>query len=341
MIPSLGLVQRLILTALLGGAIGTAVATVWWYVGRQRLRQLRPAPRLRRLVAMALAPLLGAAGMVGIVLLPSILHPLGIAADHCAAHPSHHVHLCLLHGSHGRADPVGWLILGLAVGWFGMRAGPVLLEQWRANRSLAALDASARELSARKMGGSECRLVDSDFPFAVAVGLFAPRVLISAGLREALAERQLRIVRAHERAHARRFHILLQLFVELTGLLHLPSIRSYLDDEVGLACEQIADREAAAAADGEVAVADTILDVEKRVGAADPQAADARLATGPGIEGSDLERRIRGLLEEPWRTVARSRLVVTAITAGTTAVWIVGSYASIHHAVETFLSVVV
>jgi beta-lactamase regulating signal transducer with metallopeptidase domain len=221
-------------------------------------------------------------------------------------------------------------VIGAVVVWFGLRAGPLLAEQWRAGRALAELEAAAHDEP-----NGEGGVVEADLPFAVAAGLFAPRVLISDGLREALSDRQLDVVRAHESLHVRRHHTLLQASVDLAGLLHLPAVRVYLGEEVGLACEQIADREAARAVGGEVAVAETILDVEKLVRVADSPAALSR-ATGMG--GGDLERRVVGLLQEPWRAVGRARLVVTTVTAVTAVGLIVGSDDAIHHGLETLLS---
>lgn len=328
--PHLGLVQRLMLTAILGGAVGTAVATAWWYVGRRSMERLRPAPRLRRLVGMAAAPLIGALGLTGVAVLPSVLHTAGIAADHCGAHPAHHVHLCPVHTSHvghAHASILGWIAVGVAALWFAVRAFAAIRERWRALRALNTLQAGARYDADR-----DTWIVEADRPFAVAVGFFAPSVLVSDTLQSSLSDDQMQVVRAHERVHARRRHTLLQTLVELAGIGHLAPVRAYLREEVGLACEQIADREAAERTDDAVEVADTILGVEKLMRDDAPRA-----PRQPAIDGSDLERRVVGLLDEPWERTARHAALVGAVSATLVVAW---SYETVHHGLETFYSII-
>lgn len=322
-----GLTQRLMLTALLGGALGTGAATIWWFAARTRLRTLKPGLRLRRLVSLAAMPVVGALGLVGIVVLPSILHAVGLIADHCGAHPSHHVHLCLLHTDHAHASPLAWLAIGGVAMWFGLRARPVVSEWIRAKRKLSVLKADSEP-----DGNGETKVVASQTPFAATVGLFAPRVLVSEALRSALSEAQYEVVTTHERVHADRFHTLLQAGVDFVGLLHLPPVRTFLDREVALACEQVADLESARQVGGALEVADTILTVERLLRDAEPLT-----SMRPSIDGGNLEQRVRGLLDEPWRRSARYTTVAGVAVA---TLLVAGSYNTVHHGLETFFSVV-
>ncbi|MFB6351693.1 MAG: M48 family metalloprotease [Bradymonadaceae bacterium] len=325
--PHLALIQRLILTALLGGAVGTAAAAVWWYAGRDRLRALPPTPRLRRLVALAALPLVGAVALTGVALLPSVLHAAGIAADHCGAHPSPHVHLCLVHAGHGHASSLAWIGIGAAAVWLGLRASPIVGEWVRASRQLAELRASSRYDA-----DQEAWVVASEFPFAMAVGLAVPRVLVSDGLRAALSDEHMAVVRAHEQVHARRRHTLLQALAELVAILHVPAVRGWLSDEIELACEQIADRQAARESEGVVEVADAIVHVEKLV-----RSSGTRQTLRTAIDGNELERRVVGLLDDPWE---RSPRAPEALAAVGTAILLVYSYDVVHHGLETLFSVI-
>ncbi len=321
-----GLTQRFLLTAIAGGAFGTLASAIWWFVRRDDIRNLPPTPRLRRLVIVASLPVLGAFGLLSIAVLPSILDATGFIADHCGAHPSHHVHLCPLHTTHAHSSSLAWLGIGAGIIWLACRTVPTIGARLRATRSLSSLaDASSPNLQDE----DNVRVVPSERPFAATVGLFAPRVLISDALASALSTSEYEVVTAHEAVHADRYHPLLQTAIDLVGLLHLPPVRTFLTREVELACEQIADRRAARHTDA-VDVADTILTVERMM--RDDQ---SRPPVTPSIDGSTLEHRVVGLLEEPWQ---RSTTYLEPIATAALAVIVASSYATIHHGLETLFS---
>lgn len=319
--------QPLVLTSILGGLLGSIAAAVWWYTGAERLRRLPPAVRLRRLLTLAALPVLSAVASVGVVLLPSMLHLAGVAADHCHTHASHHLHLCFVHPHLAHAHTLGWLVVGIFAVWLGLRTSGVLGSWIRANRQLQTLR-EADTADAKQT----VQIVSSERPFAATVGFLAPRVVLTSSLRRALSDDQLRVVRAHEEAHARRRHPLLKSLVDLVGLLHAPRVRRFLNEETKLACEQVADREAARRVDGRVDVADTVLDVHK-------------LSTGTrgttplqtAMDGSDLERRVVGLLDQPWdASLPWTGVVATIVPAAIVSF----SPDGIHHGVETLFSFV-
>jgi len=319
-----GLTQRFLLTAIAGGLLGTLASAVWWFVRRDEIRTLPPTPRLRRLVTIASLPVIGAVGLLGIAVLPSILDATGIVADHCGAHPSHHVHLCPIHTTHAHANSLAWLGIGAGAVWLVYRTVSTIGERLEATRQLSTLtDASSSDTE------DGVRVIPSEHPFAATVGLFTPQILVSDALESALSASPYEVVTAHEAVHARRYHPLLQAGVDLLGLLHLPPIRTFLAREVELACEQIADRRAAHHTDA-VDVADTILTVERMM--RDDQ---ARPSVTPSIDGGTLEHRVVGLLEEPWQdsTPYLEHIATVALVLTVTS-----SYATIHHSLETLFS---
>ena len=321
----LGTLQLLVFTALVGGGIGTVAATLWWLVGREGLRRMRPAPRLRRLLGMAALPILGVGLLTGAALLPSLLDALGLVADHCSAHPDHHLHLCLVHGGHVHASSLGWALVGLVSLGGGIRAARVV---WRWARATGRLRRLRKAAVFDEQHG--VWRISSELPFAVTVGLLSPRVLVSDALADSLSEDELQVVRSHEEVHARRRHALWQVLVELAGSLHLPAVRGFLAEEVDLACEQIADREAVGEAAGPVGVADTILAVERLL-----EQTDRHRRLRPVFDGSDVERRVVGLLDRPWTGPSSGAAAAVLTTVVSTLLF---SYASIHHGLETLFS---
>src|SRR5262249_50433237 len=87
----------------------------------------------------------------------------------------------------------------------------------RANANRAFQGASAGAFAG-------CRVLPVEEPQAFVLGMLKPRVYLSQGLLETLSPDDLRLVLAHEKAHARRRDPL-RRFVAAVGLLfHLPGI---------------------------------------------------------------------------------------------------------------------
>jgi Zn-dependent protease with chaperone function len=86
-------------------------------------------------------------------------------------------------------------------------------------------------------------------PYAVCIGMLAPRLVISTGLVQLLTDDELVAVLAHEERHRRRYAPLRQLFARVTvrALFFIPVLGDLLDAHL-LAEEVVADQEAAAIA---------------------------------------------------------------------------------------------
>lgn len=325
--PHSSILQLLAWIGLGAGVAGSMGAAVWWYLGADRIEALRPEARLRRLVTMAALPVLSAVYLLGLVVFPSLLDVAGIVSDHCHVHPNHHVHLCLLHGGHAHVSALGWVLPGAAGLWFG---GGAL---WQVGRYVGAL-VRLRPLfeQGRRVEGTRLHVVGSDLPFALTTGLWSPRIAMSEALYAALDDRERRVVVDHERAHG-RWHTILRGLVAVCGMAHLPAVGRWLRREVEVACEQIADRRAADEIGDPLEVAETILRVERLAGAhADPPVGG--MAFGDG----ELERRITGLVDEPWREAGRWGLLVGA---GLVVMVGLAGAGTFHHLVETLTAMIV
>ncbi|MFB6262742.1 MAG: M48 family metalloprotease [Bradymonadaceae bacterium] len=323
-----GLFQLAALTALLGGLAGTGVAAVWWWLRRDAITALPPGRRTRRLAAVTALPLVGAALLLGTALLPSVLDAAGLITDHCHIHPNHHFHLCLVHASHIHASSTGWLALGIAALAVGSRLVGTLRTHARVRRRLRELLSLARPSEDDRFA-----VVDSERLFAATAGLFDPRVFVSRGLRDRLEGASLEMVTAHEHAHAHHSHGLAKLALAAIGSLHLPGVARDLRREFDLACEQIADREAAESVGDPVAVAETLIRVERLRTA--PPVAPERSSFG----ASDIERRVESLLES--NESSRRRSFPLLALAGCSGLAMLANHQWIHHALETVLSYVI
>jgi beta-lactamase regulating signal transducer with metallopeptidase domain len=132
-------------------------------------------------------------------------------------------------------------------------------------------------------------LIPVDAPCAFVLGLVHPRVIVSRGLKSCLNRRELNIVLAHERAHARRRDPLRQLVASVGLLWHVPGISDFLRARLRLCQELIADRAAVGDGADERRVAATLL----RFARLQARAPAAAIAFG----NSEITRRVRSLID--------------------------------------------
>lgn len=304
-------------------ALATATATALAAGALERsIRSLAPARKARAAGLVLIAPALIASGIVALCALPGLLGALSGLGDHCAAHAGH-PHFCPIHS---RATLNGWiagpLVFGLAL---ALRMAVALA---------SALLTSRREASwlAARAGGSiaaDLTLLEGEPRLALTHGLLRPRIWLSRSLHAALDERERAIVIAHERAHAVRRDSLRALLLRLVGAMHLPGVRARLGALHRLATEQICDAAAVRACGDRLAVAATLLRVERLLRDAHPGPA---LATASQL-ASDLPARVEALLAEPSESVERPPLGGVWIAVVTLAGALVGAR-PVHHAVE-------
>lgn len=306
--------------ALLGFAVLVAMAAALAHrTVAARARALPPSLRARVLVAWAATPAAIASALVGLALWPSLGAALGVAVDHCPAHAGH-AHLCLHHLPARGPGLVG--ALGLAT--LTALAGSAVV---RGVRSAALAAGLARTPSFELAPGVGA--VESSRPFALTVGWFRPRVLVSTALVERLTPAQLDIVVAHERAHAVRRDALAVTAARALALAHLPAVRRRILADLTLACEQACDEAAARECGDRVRVAETIVAAERAAAALGPLPA-AGLAFG----GGEVVDRVESLLAAPVRGEAsrHARWLLLAIGAALAA-----AAPHVHHWTETFL----
>ncbi|SCX95326.1 M56 family metallopeptidase [Thiohalorhabdus denitrificans] len=307
------------------GLVAGAVAAALSQLVRPRvlglLQRMPVEQQANLLLVWALLPLLAGLMAVAVVVAPSVSAALGLTADHCLLHGTHHSHLCLLHPGTTPEVPGAWALLGLLAA--GLTLGGVykvrVLE--RANRPWRTLRRVARE---ERQGPT--RILETAQPVAATVGLLRPNVLFSRGLLDLLSPQQDRAVRAHEAAHRLRRDPLRLVLARLGTVLHLPGTGRALYRELGLAVERAADEAAARTVGDRVTVAEALLAVARMRPVPAP---------GPGFTGDPLEARVQALLEDvpaglqPWRGTG-SALVGLALAA-------LSFSPQFHHGLETLL----
>ncbi len=326
MTPAVGLLQ-LSLLALVTLTLLSSVASGALYVAlRRRLGRLAPGPRTTALLLWTATPALLGLVLTSLCFIPSLLTILaGSGGDHCVTHPDHHIHLCLLHPPHDAGSVLGWALLAaiasVAALIFGRHAS--LLQ--RARRALRPL------LSGAELDGTRTvAWVRSPAPLALTVGVLRPRVVVSDTLRQRLPQPLLRAVLEHEAAHQRRGDVLRKAVASVFALLHWPTVRRRLLDDLSLACEQAADAEAAGRLQDPLLVADAILAVERLTASHGPEAFRFAAAFG----GPHLTARVEELLHpsDPVAAIKFRRWIAAAAGAA----FLLAE--PIHHVVETFLT---
>lgn len=319
--------QLLALAALGFAVIASVIASATVPTSLKVAAPWSPQAKYRLLLLHALLPaILALAGVVA-TLLPSLLALLWPSFDHCMVHPGEHLHLCLAH----LPEPVGNLGSRLCLLGAGVF---IVLHAARGIAMLynAVLLSSRLVARAHPMPHLGARVVMSTQPLCLLVGVLRPTVLISQGLLQELTAEQLDAVLLHERAHARRHDTLLRLVARATTLLLWRPTRRRLLFELELAAEQCCDEAAACAIGDRLAMADTIIKVERLL--QHPPPALSALAVSFG--GTTVPQRVTSLLE-PQRPESRKVPLLAVLFLALALLFT--SSAPIHHATETLLAV--
>jgi Zn-dependent protease with chaperone function len=311
----------LIVTALTGSLVGAvAVALV-----RRHVLDCEPATRHRVLFVLAVMP-----AFVGITLLlcaslPAFVALANPAADHCIVHDDGHAHLCFRHLP-SSVSPV--VLVGLAGLALAMLAKTLrsLRRFHRHQRLLGTLVATAEHDASLDVS-----IVESPLPICMATGALRPRILVARALLDALEDEERTIVLAHERCHVERRDALIAAIASLAASLHMRWIGRWLRAELGIAAEQVCDEQAARIVGDRVAVAATIL-VVQRAWSAEPGHVDS---LGVAFAGACIERRVRSLLAPPLRVRSFAVLAWCLALAAALEVTAAGE---LHHLVESFVS---
>lgn len=322
----LGTLQMVLLAALLycgvAGVVFSLTAPRWiaW------TSTWAPESRHRALALLGITPLvLGLSALLS-VMLPSLLGMLWPSQDHCLVHGGHS-HLCFVHASHHVGGWSGWLLVGVAGGWLGAQL-------FVGTRALLRAFAIVRQLSrhARHDRARGFWIIPTDAVLCLSVGLLRPRLMVSEGLLSKAAPDELAIMLAHERAHVHRRDTLVHALVRAAGVMSTPSARRSLLRALELAAEQSCDEHAAARAGDRLCVAETILSLERHIGA-------AAFRSSPLIAGfgsSSVPQRVEALLQPPRENGAYARLAAACICA---LAIVLAAYEPLHHATESLLAV--
>lgn len=273
-------------------ALATAgLIAALWPALRRGIRRPSPALRARLAWLLAAGPVLLPALLLALAVLPSLLAAVGLAGDHCRAHPEH-LHLCWRHGPAWIPGPLAWTAAAAAAA-IGAAVGDALLGGLRSRRLARRLDLASSEALAPGV-----RLVDSPRPFSVVAGSGQGRIFVSRGLAEVLSAPQLAAVVAHERAHAERRDGLWSRLAGALSRFHLPAVRRGILREYGLACELACDARAAEAVRDGLLVAEALLAAERALAAAPDW---SRTAPAPSIAGAPMTERVDSLLRDDER----------------------------------------
>lgn len=249
--------------ALLAGFCMATVLALLIAAGERTLYRIlasQPPARRARVVWWVLAaPAVCGFGYAAVtVAAPAMLHGSAGFAAACSGHGDSLWHACVWHPSaHGDSAWV-WAAMVALLAHAAWLAGRALRGAWRARRSLATM----LRLSQRR-SDTGVHVIDAELPLAVACGFARGEILLSRALVEQLDRSQLAVVLAHEAAHVAHRDSLWRFTARLLSGLQLPHTRRRLLAALELATEQRCDRVAADAVGSRVAVAATIVAVER------------------------------------------------------------------------------
>jgi Zn-dependent protease with chaperone function len=161
------------------------------------------------------------------------------------------------------------------------------------------------------------------------VGVFRPSIVVSRALLSSVTREELVAILAHEQAHAVRRDTLVRLIAQVSTFFMLPRVRRELLRDLELAAEQSSDEVSAAVIGDRLAMAETILKVERLLEAAP----DGLGALAVSFGGTSVPLRVSALLERRLDKRPRLPFVVAALSGAL--LFALGS--ELHHATETLL----
>jgi len=223
-------------------------------------------------------------------LLPSWMDSHEIVTEHCSSHANGIAHLCwfdpIVHLS-GALWISGISVLASVMLFNAYKGIHLLIKYWHFQTTLRLIGQPDRQRGVFRIA--------SDHLFVFSSGLFVPYPFISSRLMAQLSAKQLDVVLAHEQAHCRRRDVLRRLFLSLAALFHFPATRQHLLSDLELAHEQICDVAAVQKVGDRFFVAETIVDIARKLNTPLPEQNIGVIA----FNGSHIDIRIRQLLEQP------------------------------------------
>ncbi len=279
------------------------LATTCALMARPFLRwssRFEPDSRLVLLRLYAAWPLLGGFAVGAMVSLPSLNHMSKLPLDHC-----HNTGTCmgqpLSHMVTGGEIAIVAALLGL-LAWAAIKA----FFQWRRACLLAVqIDRTSHAILAPGV----C-LIESVQPFAFSLGVSKAIAVLSTELVRTLSPKQLDIVCAHEQMHLRHDDNWYKWILHMLCVVHFPHVKHALLCEHAIAMELRADQKVAHQIQDPVAVAETIVAVQRLMKPFDSSEPVCQFM------GTALERRVNNLLDQSsTRRLPNYSAILLALTA--------------------------
>lgn len=292
-----GSVELLLTTAvlLLSGTltflvVGYVLGFIWPSL-RKLLAQSPPSYHAASLLLFAVTPAATAATGLMSAIAVSQSAGFNLLADHCHQGPAGFS--C---APHLPASTVNATLPALTAFSALLAAGLilVLVLRGRQNRRICRnLDVGSRFDS-----NLSARVVQSRWPFAFCLGVFARRIYVSQGLVDSLTVAELEIVLDHERNHAMKAHsALLLLFGAFASALPAP-VRTEVMAALRLVLEHQSDRFAADSCGDHLAVADVLIKLRRlQIESPYAQHLPENDALVLSIAGGALDRRIAWMID--------------------------------------------
>jgi len=302
---------------------------------RRRLSGLEAEQRAALLLALALLPVVCAAGAAVLAFAPAVG---GFVVDaHC--HPDVG---CSAHVPTLRADASLATLLVLIVtsifAAIGCSASSGLRRSLSVARALALLQTRNGSPARRADDAVPVDIADSRERFAYCAGLLRPRVVVSRALLDALPARGRKAVLEHERAHAARRDNLRGLLAALS-LWPVPrALKRGLLRDLAAAAELACDRRAASRVGGTAAVAAALAAVHSPPRWSFGPDAPAHRAGTSQTDGSAemLCDRVAALHEAPGRRLPGA--VAAALVAAVYLAITLAATLAVHHGAELFIA---
>ena len=284
------------------------------------VQKFNPKSKIFLLRSFAAMPIIGAMIIGIMVSIPALNHNSLLPIDHCHASVD-----CVAEAATHMVTFSERSVISLMLLVFFKAVLQALKQWWRANKLLNKV-----ELVSLKQSDLNIHVMETEKPLAFSLGMLKPASVISSGLMHQLTSEQLNIVCRHEAIHAHYKDALFKWALQLASLFHLPRVKRTLLKTHASALEFRADQEVAQTVNSNIAVAETILKVQRIMGST------TEIESLCQFLGSEIEQRIHFLLTaKPCHRLTSKTIVWFSLT-----LMICASLGSVplHNAVELLLT---
>lgn len=314
-------IQSGILATLFFASIVALLSVPLYRIIRNKLTQIPCHTRSKILTLWLLSPVFIGVFLTLSGLLSSWMDSHEIATAHCSSHNNSIAHLCWFDPLVHISDLIwmgGVCIMALVIAINVYKVIRLLIKHWQFQATLRAIG--------EKQPQQNIFRIASEHFFVFSSGLFVPHAFISSQLIDQLSKQQLDVVLAHEQAHCQRRDVLWRLLLSFAGVFHFSGARQQMLSDMELAQEQICDIAAVAKVGDRFFVADTIIQIARRLNTLTPEQEIGSMA----FNGSHIDIRITQLLEQP-KPVSRSLLFFSVLLCSLILSGILTLTTPIHH----------